>query len=116
MHDVLNIIKQVKPVSFYYDTEKYPTAGFDENRLSFGFVAQDLEIVLPTLVEEKNLVLYPEGPETLDMKKIRKTELIKVINYTEMTPILTQAIKEQQEIIESLEQRIADLESKVNSQ
>jgi len=116
LNDAISIIKQVKPVSFYHNTEKYPTAGFDENRLSFGFIAQDLENVLPTLVKEKNLVIYSEGPETADLLRKRETELIKVVNYTEMIPILTQAIKEQQKIIESLEQRLTELETKVNNQ
>jgi hypothetical protein len=116
LNNGINIIKQVNPVSFYYNTEKYPTAGFDENWLSYGFIAQELEQVLPKLVKEKNLIIYPEGAETVDISRKRETELIKVINYTEMIPILTQAIKEQQEIIEDLKQRLEELEAKVNKQ
>jgi len=38
--------------------------------------------------------------------------VLKVVNYTLLAPILTQAIKEQQAIIESLLKRIEALENK----
>ena len=40
-----------------------------------------------------------------------KTEYIKGLNYTSVIPFLTEAIKEQQEIIKKLEDRITQLEN-----
>ena len=110
----LGIVKQLDPVSYYYDTDRYPEMGLDENRMTYGFVAQELEQVLPELVKEKNLVLNSNRPMTADeLSKERKTDLFKVVNYTLMIPLLTQAVKEQQEIIEGQNEKIDRLEKEI---
>ncbi|MCB0380928.1 MAG: tail fiber domain-containing protein [Flavobacteriales bacterium] len=109
----LEMIEKIEPVSYYMDTEKYPGIGYDENRLSYGFIAQDLELIIPEMVKEKNLVLNSNIPKSADEKFERKTELFKVVNYTLMIPIAVEAIKEQQEIIKSQEERIKALEIKL---
>jgi hypothetical protein len=98
----LDIINRIDPVTYYYDTEKYPEIGFDENRLSYGFIAQDIEQVVPEMVKDKNLVLNSNTLKTLDTDYKRETELFKVVNYSLMIPILTQAIKEQQNLINEI--------------
>lgn len=115
INNALDIVMQVEPVEYYYNTEKYPYMGFDENRLSYGFVAQDLEMVVPSMVKDKNLNLHTEGMTTADFQQKREVEQFKVVNYTLMIPILTQAVKEQQEEIKSLEQRIEALEAIINA-
>jgi len=110
----VGIVKQLTPVSYYYDTDRYPEMGLDENRLSYGFIAQDLEQVLPELVKEKNLVLNSNRLMSADeLSKERKTDLFKVVNYTLMIPLLTQAVKEQQEIIEGQNEKIDRLEKEI---
>jgi hypothetical protein len=110
----IGIVKQLTPVSYYYDTDRYPEMGLDENRLTYGFVAQDLEQVLPELVKEKNLVLNSNRLMTADeLSKERKTDLFKVVNYTLMIPVLTQAVKEQQDIIEEQNEKIDRLEKEI---
>ncbi len=106
----LDLINQVKPVSYMYDTEKYPHIGLDENQLTFGFIAQELETVFPEMVRDKLLVTNSTLPKTTDMQQVVEKESFKVVNYTLMIPILTQAIKEQQAIIEDLLKRIELLE------
>src|SRR5690554_3751291 len=113
LNNVLGLISQITPVSYYYDTEKYPEIGFDENRLSYGFIAQDLEQVIPEMVKDKSMVLNANTQKKPDFIKERKTEEFKVVNYTLMVPILTQAIKEQQVIIEAQNDRISYLEEKM---
>lgn len=109
----LQLIKKVEPVSYYMDTEKYPEIGFDEDRLSFGFIAQDLEKVIPEMVKEKNLVLNSNKMKDTGSTMERKVDLFKVVNYTLMIPIAVQAIKEQQIIIETQNSRIAALEKAI---
>src|SRR5690606_33090994 len=46
----ISIIQKLTPVSYYYDTDKYPYVGFDD-RLAYGFIADDLEKVLPEMVK-----------------------------------------------------------------
>lgn len=62
-----------------------------EDNHSIGVIAQDVEKVLPALVNEKR-----NG--------------VKAVNYSGLIPVLQEAIKEQQSQIELLEQRIAVLE------
>jgi hypothetical protein len=107
----LSIIDKIDPVSYFYNTDLYPNAGFD-NRLSYGFIAQDIELVIPEMVKEKPLILNGTNPRNTEMTAERESGMFKVVNYSLMIPILTQAIKEQQEIIDALEKRIEALEKK----
>lgn len=72
--------------------------------LHYGFIAQELEQVLPGLVQQ-NVHTSPENPD-------HKIEY-KSVNYTEMIPVLTKAIQEQQNLIEELRKRNEALENRV---
>lgn len=111
INHALSIVDKIKPVSYFYDTQTYPGIGFEENRLSYGFIAQDLELIMPELVKDKSLDLHANELKTADMGNERETEIFKVVNYTLLIPVLTQAIKEQQALIESLKSRIEALEN-----
>lgn len=112
INNALNLISRIDPVSYYYDTDKYPGIGFDEDRLSYGFIAQDVEKIIPEMVKDKNIVLNANTEKTPESISNREMETFKVVNYSLMIPILTQAIKEQQVIIEDLRARIEELEKK----
>jgi hypothetical protein len=109
----LELIDQIDPVTYYYDTDKYPGIGFDEDRLSYGFIAQDVENVIPELVKDKLLKLNANQRMTTDMKMENKKGLFKVVNYSLMIPILTQAVKEQQSMIEAQNQKMEELEQMI---
>jgi hypothetical protein len=64
----------------------------------YGFIAQEIEEILPELVKEKRMIV--EG-EAMDVKGV---------NYEMLIPILTKAIQEQQVQIEELKVRISELE------
>jgi len=64
-----------------------------------GFIAQDVEKVLPELVNEVDTL----GTED---------EKHKVVNYDGVIPVLVEAMKEQQKLINRLEDRLKDLEDK----
>ena len=85
----LEEIKQLRPVQFDWKDE-------DLDNGVFGFIAQEVEQTLPSLVTEE---IYKEDGET--RKAIKKNEI---------TAILVKAIQEQQDLIESLTARIAALE------
>jgi hypothetical protein len=114
INGALDIVNRIEPVSYKYDTERYPKLGMDEDRLTYGFIAQDLETVLPELVKEKNLITNSNEPQSADSQSVQESEKFKVVNYTLMIPILTQAIKEQQTIIETQNKRIEALEKKLS--
>lgn len=111
----LDKIMQLRPsVYSYFGKDKFPSFNFPTGK-QYGFVAQELEKVLPEIVEEKiNPALYDTSNN-----KITDAVDFKAIKYTEIIPMLTAAMQEQQAIIEyqndkilSLEDRIAKLEFK----
>jgi hypothetical protein len=110
----IETLLKLDPVSYKFDTDKYPGIGFDEDRLTYGFIAQDLEQVIPEMVKDKLIVLNANKEKTANSEsEPREEEVFKVVNYTLMVPILTQAIKEQQVIIEDQNKRIEALEKVV---
>jgi len=115
INDALTAINNLEPVSYFYDTETYPGIGLDENRKSFGFIAQELETIFPEMVKEKLLVLNSNRERKAGVNSERETDLFKVVNYTLLVPILTQAIKEQQTIIEEQDSKIETLESRLDA-
>lgn len=109
--NALDLVDRIAPVSYRYNTEEYPGIGLDENRLSYGFIAQDLEQVMPELVKDKLLDLNANKEQTTDVSDARETGSFKVVNYSLLIPILTQAIKEQQIMINQLKQEVESLKA-----
>lgn len=73
----------------------------------FGFIAQELQEVFPELVHQQmNVTTFEEEPGKLNTEEIDYLG----VDYLSMVPILTQAIKEQQELLEDKEERIDRLE------
>lgn len=110
--NALNLVDQIAPVSYHYNTEAYPGIGLDENRLSYGFIAQDLEQVMPELVKDKLLDLNANKEHTTTVTDSKETGSFKVVNYSLLIPILTQAIKEQQVMIDQLKKEVELLKTK----
>jgi type IV secretory pathway VirB6-like protein len=89
-----------KVMSLRAVTGRYKT---DEEGKSRSFlIAQDIEAVLPEAVSKSKLVSDAEDD----------TEYLSV-SYTDTIPLLVAAIKEQQALIQSLTDRIAQLENKL---
>ena len=65
------------------------------DRLSAGFKAQEVEKILPHLVDEKKLPLKADDDKEY-----------KILRYEEMIPYLVEAIKEQQKQINKLEEKL----------
>lgn len=85
--------------------------GFDPNIKSYGFIAQDLKEIFPELVNFSKMPrtkLKKDGSEEADVESKYYS-----VNYTGLIPILTEAIQEQQTIIDSQEDRVTKLESLV---
>lgn len=90
----LDKIQSIKGVSFEWKISEYKEKGFPEGR-HFGVIAQEVEEVLPEIVKEG-----PDGD--------------KAVSYTELVPILTEAIKQQQEQIENLQYEVKALKEIMN--
>lgn len=122
LKNALDIIDNLNPKTydFRWEEDKFKNAGLDRNP-QMGFIAQELEETLPGIINETELSLdYPKYTKKQLEKnpslknEQEKTMPIKAVNYDQLIPLLTQAIKEQQEIIKSLEARIEKLEKNKN--
>lgn len=97
MSDGLRIIRKLHPKTFNYNTKLYPDFGLSKDP-QFGFIAQELERVLPTFVHETQ---FPDQ------------KLFKTVNYTGLIPILVQGMQEQQEMIDKQQEEINVLRTKL---
>jgi hypothetical protein len=92
IEDAVDKIMDLQGVSFAWKTEEYPDKGFD-NGIHYGVIAQEVEEVLPEVVQEN-----------LDGEKS--------VAYSEIIPILIESIKQLKSENEALRHRIAALEVK----
>ena len=90
--NALSKVNKLRGVSFEWRYKDFSNKGFREG-VQVGMIAQEVEEILPELVKK--------GPEGL-----------KSINYSSISAVLIEAIKEQQKMIEELQERIAVLEGK----
>ena len=86
----LDKLLSLNGLSYEWKTEEYKDKGFPEGR-HYGVIAQEIEKVLPEVVNTA-----PDGS--------------KAVAYTEIIPVLIEAIKEQQKDIEQLKKKVADLQ------
>ena len=109
----LEKITQVSGVNYEHDFTKYPNMGLG-NGVQYGFIAQDLEKVFPELVEEKLLnVSATEKATDGSNMKANTNELFKTVNYTALIPVLVEAIKEQQQMIDNQNKSIDELKQEI---
>jgi hypothetical protein len=107
--EATSVLRQLKPVEYDYK-EKYTEKGINLPKgHQYGFIAQDLEKVLPNSVASSTIHLNP------DREKGEENEFEEFlgINYISIIPILTQALKEQDDRILELEKKILELEKKM---
>ena len=92
----------MKPVSFEW--KKRPEAG-----TKLGLIAQDIRSIIPEVVMTEEIVYSEEDPSSYEKKSLDRLG----VYYSDLIPVLIQAIQEQQEIIENqqsqLDQKEADL-------
>ena len=93
----LETIKALRGVTFY-------RTDIEPDRLKSGLIAQEVEPVLPHIVDE-NVQQEPGTGRVLEDTRF------KCVAYEELHPYLIEAIKEQQALIEALTARIEALEN-----
>jgi len=103
MTEASSIIQQLRPVSYEFSATNFENLDLPKG-LQYGFVAQEVEDVLPELVSHS---------ATTEMDGVQ-TEL-KGINYIQMIPVLTQALQEQQSLIDNQQAQIDELKSLVKT-
>ena len=89
----LQKVMQLRGVTFDWKTKEFPDRMFSENR-SLGFIAQEVEQVVPEVVQTEN-----------------NSEGYKSVQYDKVVALLVEAIKEQQKQIEDLKIQVDKLKS-----
>lgn len=117
LQDVSGIINALNPREYEYDTFNNPSLNLPAGT-HYGLLAQEVERILPNLVAEQ------VSPADVDSSGniLTPEKRFKALNYIELIPVLLQAIKDQNVIIDSLSQNdsliyaaLADLRSQINS-
>ncbi len=91
--NAMDLLNRIEPKKYEYRTDEFPALNLPTAKDNYGVIAQELEEVLPSLVREAAI---PGGD------KASGKETIKSVNYTELIPILIQAVKDQQKQIDAL--------------
>lgn len=107
----LDKIMKIEGVTYKYDMTKYNKEAPEDPRTYYGFIAQNIKKELPHAVAEK-LVPFENNKMRISAEE-NKHELLNVVDYTAVIPVLVEAMKEQQKIIEIQNKRIATLEAKL---
>lgn len=89
--NALQKVMQLRGVTYNWKTEEYPEKNFD-NSLQYGLIAQELEKVIPELVDTDD-----DG--------------WKSIEYSHLVPVLIEALKEQNKLIGDLETELSELKN-----
>ncbi len=111
LNSALEVVNKLKPVSFEFKTE-LEDKGFNfPQGEQYGFLAQDIEKILPDLVMEQYAPVFGNKPGN-QVTSIDKFEY-KSVNYIGLIPVLTKAIQEQDKTIEALKTQNENLETEL---
>jgi hypothetical protein len=89
VQNVIAKLKQLRPVTFTWKQDAAAQAGLNvDTTTHYGFIAQEIEQVLPQVVVT--------GKDKLN---------IKTVAYTDIIPVLTEAMKQQQQLIQTLRRK-----------
>ncbi len=88
------IVKSLRGVTYEYRTDEFPQLSLNKGK-QYGFLTQEVKEVMPEIVQ--NVADLTGGEDDHE-----------VMLYTAIIPVLTEAIKEQQEVIETQTDRLAE--------
>ena len=104
---ILNKLTSLQTKSYTLKTDEYKHINLSEG-IHYGIVDEDLEKAFPELVVN---AVHPEIQDE-EGNTLKEEIKYKGLNSMELIPLLLQGMKEQQEIIDSLQKRIEKLEKK----
>jgi hypothetical protein len=84
------LLSKLQPKTYFFKQEGYAALGLSKQK-QYGFVAQELEQVLPELVNTS------EMPVSKGSTGERVMEEVKAVNYTALIPIMVKGMQEQEE-------------------
>lgn len=108
LQGALDKVLRMKAYTYDANKEAYPKF-IASSRKTVGFLAQELELVLPEAVADKTIPSLNTNRTAAD-KEVESLQ-VKAVSYDTVIPVLVEAIKEQQGIINDLRARIEQLEA-----
>lgn len=106
----LATIRQLRPYQFtFIDHPRFTHLHLPGGR-HYGFLAQDVQTVLPELVKE---AVHPSAEVLQGEQATGEPTRYLGYNPTELIPLLVKALQEQQELIEQQQQAIKALEARI---
>ncbi|MDC8003279.1 tail fiber domain-containing protein [Aureisphaera galaxeae] len=112
----LDKIKSIEGVTYQYDDTKFNSQRSQDGRTYYGFLAQNIKEVMPEAVTEKKIFYRnPEVGKRSAREEMGSEILLDAVNYQAVIPVLVEAMKEQQKLIEDQNQKIQELEAMVDA-
>lgn len=108
--EVINKIMLLNPVTYNYTESSIKELNMPQ-KFQHGFLAQEIEQLFPEMVTEISAPVLEEKRKNATIRKIKRIENLKSINYTMLIPLLTKAIQEQQQTIEELKNEMTELKN-----
>lgn len=105
----METVMQLQPKKYLYDRANYEFMNLPEGE-QFGFLAQDLEAILPNLINDS---FQPYDEAISDTEEGQGFEF-KAVNYIGLIPVMVSGMQEQQEIIEEQKAKIESLEARLS--
>lgn len=99
----LNEVLQLEPISFKWKAEKEDdfTIPDAEKEYKLGFIAQEVQKIIPEVIVSHQWKEYEENPGELVKEETERLG----IRYSDLIPVAIKAIQEQQEMIGALEKQ-----------
>ncbi|MEP6674294.1 MAG: tail fiber domain-containing protein [Ferruginibacter sp.] len=115
-NNALDAIGLLKVKTYEYNEADKKSMGLPAGS-HFGVIAQDLQKVFPTLVNQQYQPIYENKKVVKNSKEVTEraltgTKEYLAVNYMELIPVLIKAVQEEDEKIKALEARLAKYESK----
>lgn len=107
--NALGLIHQLQPKTFYYDTLNSHGLILPGKK-QFGFIAQEVGIVLPELV---STTTKPADYDSVGNMTYAAYSY-QTLNYNAFIAILMKGMQEQQHLMDSMQTTIADMQSQIN--
>lgn len=92
VNNALGLVMKLQPRTYEFRQNEFPQLNFPSG-MHYGFIAQEVEQVAPDLVGTTTIPVDKNKPEG------ERTEA-KMVNYIGLIPVLTEAIQEQQLLIQ----------------
>ena len=110
LQNAISVINQLKPKQFNFDQAGHPSMSLPSG-LQYGLIAQELETVLPNLVNNN---VHPAKKDTAGNVVVPPVNF-KSVEYEQLIPFLIKGMQEQQAQIKKQDSLITALSNQINS-